>query len=70
MRIRLTDPALLRDLADFLRRAECAVEQANNNELEVGIPGASDAAQARREISIYVATWQPRNPGIDAQIVD
>lgn len=70
MRIRLTDPAHLRDLADFLRRAECAVEQTNTNELDVEIPRAPDVAQARREVSIYVATWQARHPGINAQISD
>jgi hypothetical protein len=70
MRIRLTDPARLGDLADFLRRAECAVKQVNNTELEVEIPRAPTAAQARREVSIYVAAWQARNPGIDARIGD
>lgn len=68
MRIRIGDPALVGDLSDFLRRAECIVERAGARELVVRLPRAFDEAQGRRELGVYVATWQARHPGVAVEI--
>jgi hypothetical protein len=62
MRVRLTDPALVGDLERFLLATECLVERMGANELDVYVPRAPDEEQARREIGVYLLTWQAMNP--------
>ena len=69
MYIHISDASMLLNLQDFLRQSECVAVQRRSSELEVFVPGASDD-QGRREVSVYLATWQARNPGIDAYVVD
>jgi hypothetical protein len=65
----VSDAAALLNVQDFLRRSECVVVKRRSHELEVFVPGQPDD-QARREVSISLATWQAMNPGIDTYIVD
>jgi hypothetical protein len=69
MRVRASDPALLGDLQRYLRSAECVVEQSDDDTLDVSIPRAPSDEQARREVAIYLQTWQAMNPGARAEIV-
>jgi hypothetical protein len=62
MRVRLTDPALVGDLERFLLATECLVERLGSDELDVYVPRAPNEAQARREVGIYLLTWQAMNP--------
>jgi hypothetical protein len=66
----ISDPVRLHDLRDFLQRAGCVAEQRRSHELEVYLPQTTSEAQARRELDIYLATWQAMNPGIEAYVVD
>jgi len=66
----LKDPQLLFGLQDFLRRTGCVAEQRRSDELVVYVPDAPDHEQERREISVYLASWQAANPGAEASIVD
>jgi hypothetical protein len=70
MRVRIGDPALLRDLLDFLRRAECVAEQASADTLDVFVPHAPSAGQARRELDLYLATWRARHPDVEADVLE
>jgi hypothetical protein len=38
--------------------------------LEVYVPQARNERQARRKLSVHLATWQAANPGVEAYIVD
>jgi hypothetical protein len=69
MRVRISDPALLGDLQRYLRAAECVVEQSDENALDIYVPQAPSEDQARREVAIYLQTWQAMNPGARADIV-
>jgi hypothetical protein len=69
MRVRVSDPALLGNLQRYLRAAECVVEKADEDILDVSMPRAPSDDQARREVAIYLRTWQAMNPGADAEIV-
>jgi hypothetical protein len=69
MRVRVSDPALLGNLQRYLRAAECVVEKADEDMLDVFMPRAPSDDQARREVAIYLRTWQAMNPGADAEIV-
>jgi hypothetical protein len=66
----ISNPRLLRDLQNSLRRAGCIAEQRRSHELEVYVPEAPSEDQARRELNVYLATWQATNPGVEAYIVE
>jgi hypothetical protein len=70
LHVYISDPALFRDLCAFLQRAECTVGPRHGQDVEVEVPLAYSEAQARRELEIYLATWQAMNPGVEAYIVD
>jgi hypothetical protein len=62
--VRIDEPGLLADLQDYLRATECVAERVSPDELAVSVPGAPTEAQARREIALYLDTWQALNPGV------
>jgi hypothetical protein len=70
MYVYISDPAMLPNLQDFLRRADCVAEQRRSHELEVYVPAARNDRHARRELSVYLATWQAANPGVEAYVLD
>jgi hypothetical protein len=59
--IEIAETTLVQDLLDFLRRAECVAEQTRRDRIEVYVPRAHSAAQARREVALYLATWRARH---------
>jgi hypothetical protein len=69
MRIRVSDPALLEDLKDFLESAECRIRRVGPVTIDVAMPRAPSPEQASREIAIYLKTWQAMNRGSYARIV-
>ena len=70
MRVRLSDPALLPNLVDYLRAAECVVEEVGPGELNVLIPRAPSDEQAAREVDIYLRAWQAMHPNARAAIIE
>lgn len=70
LRIRVSDRRLLRDLLDLFRRADCVAEQASADSIEVYVPRAPTHEQARREVEVYLATWQARHPEATAELLD
>jgi hypothetical protein len=66
----ISHPASLEDLCAFLERADCLVKRWDAHDVEVHLPRAYSESQARRELDIYLATWQATNPGIEAYVVD
>jgi hypothetical protein len=68
MRVRVTDEALLGDLEEFLVAADCRVRKVGNVTLDVTMHAPSED-QARRELDIYLKTWQAMQPGAHARIV-
>ena len=70
VRIRVSDRGTLRDLLDLFRRAECVAEQTSADSIEVYVPRAPTPEQARREVEVYLATWQARHPEARAELMD
>jgi hypothetical protein len=68
--LHVRDSGLAEDLLDFLRRAECRAERTGEDRIEVHVPRALSEEQARREVSLYVATWRARHPSADVFLVD
>ena len=62
--VRINEPGLLADLQDYLRATECVAERVSPDELAISVPGAPNEDQARREIALYLDTWQALNPGV------
>jgi hypothetical protein len=69
VRVRVSDKAFVEDLKSYLEAAECVVRVLDEVTLDVGMPRAPSDAQALREITIYLKTWQAMNPEVHAWIV-
>jgi hypothetical protein len=59
MRIRVTDPALLSDLVEFLRsRVDARAEQVSEDEVEVSLLGSWNSDAMRMELYLRVRAWE------------
>jgi hypothetical protein len=70
MRIRVSQPALVPDLVEFLSRAFCRTESVRGSVVEVALPGIADGARARRELDLYLAAWTGLHPPVEATILE
>jgi len=70
LHVYISHPTALDDLCAFLERAECVVQNSHAHGFDVHLPRAYSETQARRELDIYLATWQVRHPGVEAYVVD
>jgi hypothetical protein len=71
MWITVHDPALLDELRATLARANCHVERADGNALEVGSPSPLlTDEQASREILFYLAAWRVRHPDVEIDVFE
>jgi hypothetical protein len=69
MRVRVSNPARLHDLARHLRECGCVAEQASRNELDVFAPQTPNDQAARMEVEVYVSAWQVAHEDVEAQII-
>jgi hypothetical protein len=69
MHVYISDPSLLRNLQELLRRTGFVAEQSRSHELEVFVPSAPNDRQARRELNVCLAHWQALNRGVETYIV-
>jgi hypothetical protein len=70
MRIRISHPALLPDLVEFLGRASCVAIHSRGRMLEAELPHARAPEQARRELGLYLSAWRGLHPGVVVELVD
>ena len=70
MHVYISQPAVTADLRDFLERSDCIVRELHPYDLEVHVTRALSEAQARRELDVYLATWQALNPGVEAYVIE
>ena len=70
MRIHVSQPALVPDLAEFLGRALCRTESVRGSVLEVAMPDVADGARARRDLDLYLAAWRGLHPPVETTIID
>ncbi|MGH3073085.1 MAG: hypothetical protein ACRDNB_12575 [Gaiellaceae bacterium] len=69
MRIRVSQPALVPDLVEFLGRALCETESVRGSVVEVALPSV-DRTRARRDLDLYLAAWRGLHPPVEATIID
>ena len=72
MNIQLSNPSLVPDLIEFLRRAAgIALETESRGAMvRVDAPAAIEPTRARRHLVLYVAAWQGLHPGVRIDIDD
>ena len=70
VRLRLRDPDLVESLSDFLRRRECAVEQIDEETIEIVLAHELPDEQARMELDLYLRVWQSLHGWARVDIVD
>jgi hypothetical protein len=63
MRIRLSDPALVDDLLEFLRKRQCVAEQTSEDTLDVELPEVPRRDAAVLELDLYLRVWEATHPG-------
>jgi hypothetical protein len=68
MFIRVSNPTLVIDLRDQLRRAGCIAVQIGPDTLDVAIPDAPTRGQEEREVRAYIRTWTATH-GVEADVV-
>ena len=72
MEIRLTNPKLVPDLIEFLRRAAgIALEtECHGSTLHVAAPPTINPERARRHLVLYVAAWAGLHPEVALSVRD
>jgi len=70
VRIRVSQPALVPDLVEFLGRAFCTTESVRGSVVDVVLPSVADGATARRDLDLYLAAWRGLHPPVEAIIID
>jgi hypothetical protein len=70
MRIQINTPALLDDLAGFLRSRGCVVELVGERELDVFCVSSIRHDHVRMELDLYIQLWRAVHPDCEASITD
>ena len=73
MRLRLSNPALIPDLVEFLRlRADVVAEEVSDDEVEVSLLGSYNSDAMRLELYLRVRAWEAgRRPTVvEIELVD
>ena len=73
MRLRVSNPALLPDLLEFLRsRVDVVAEEVSDDEVEVSLVGSYNSDAQRMELYLRVRAWEAgrRSTGVEVELVD
>ena len=73
MRIRVSDPALLPELVEFLERREymaAITEQVGDDELIVSLLGSFSADVMQMQLTLIVRAWESGRSGRAVEILD
>ena len=69
MRFQVSDPTLVGDLFDYLRRCNCDVEVCGRDAVEASPPPRNvEPVYLRMELDAYLRVWRAMHPGADAAI--
>lgn len=71
MRVRITDPAALDDLIDFLDSGIAAtIDKVDDNELEVSLLGSYNADALRMQLYLRIRAWEAayRTKGVSVEL--
>ena len=69
MRVTVNEPALLTDLMSSFGRGRCPARRVDERTIDVIHREATDAREARVEVSFFLRAWGLKHPGVDAVLV-
>jgi hypothetical protein len=69
MRIRISEPRLLPQLLESLRRGDCLALPVDDATCEVVHEDARDEREARVELQFFVRAWAGAHPDVRAELV-
>ena len=67
LRVKLSDPSLVDDLVDFLRRSGCVAQPAEETIVSVSIPKSLREDAAELELDLYLRVWEATHPEAEAR---
>jgi hypothetical protein len=70
MRVCVSQPTLVPDLVEFLRRASCETLSVHGSVLDVSLPSVPDDGRAHRDLALYLAAWSGLHPPVRTTILD
>jgi hypothetical protein len=73
MRLRVSNPALIPDLLEFLRsRLDVVAEEVSDNEVDVSLLGSYNADAMKIELYLRVRAWEAgrRSTGVEVKLAD
>jgi hypothetical protein len=73
MRLRVSNPALIPDLLEFLRsRVDVVAEEVGDDEVDVSLVGSYNADALNIELYLRVRAWEAgrRSTGVEVELVD
>jgi hypothetical protein len=70
MKIRISEPRLMRDLVDSLVRSRCVVALLDPATCDVRCPDAYDEREARVELSFFLRSWQSTHPNVRVELME
>lgn len=62
MRVKISDPALVDDLVEFLSRSGCIAHAQDETTILVSIPRSLREDAAELELDLYLQVWQATHP--------
>ena len=73
MRLRVSNPALIPDLLEFLRsRVDVVAEGVSDDEVEVSLVGSYNSDAMHMELYLRIRAWEAgrRSTGVEVELVD
>jgi hypothetical protein len=70
MKVEVSDPLFVYNLLYSLKSADYEAELDGETTVDVELPGAATAEQARSNLDLYLVKWRGRHPGIVAELVE
>jgi hypothetical protein len=71
MRIHVSEPELMDDLSDYLRRCSCTVAERGSGLLEADPQDRNvEPVYLRMELDAYLRVWRAMHPGVEALIAE
>jgi len=68
VRIRVSDPRLLRELCDFLSRRGCVAVEVGEDEAEILIPGAGSSFEAVAMLMSEIGIWRAKQASVQVVV--
>jgi hypothetical protein len=66
--VHVLDEPALRELVSFLEAGALVVRPRAPHAVEVDVPLASTRDEAKRDLTIYLATWRAMHPGVAVRL--